>query len=152
MRRLNVKMAVHRTSEHRSAEHKAAEKLRQRQKTFGKIGNLPKMDLPAIISNGPWIVLKKGAKVERLPAFSPRPQITKMWSDTVTRVDVFVVVCSNKLVVGVIWCGLQIRWENASLCAVSHKFFSQLLCFKWICLFLPCVFYSEVMDCDDRNQ
>ena len=85
----------------------------------------------------------------------PRPWITKqkktLWSSTVFRVDVFVVVW-NKLVVAVRL--KDKRPENASNCAVSSSsqvfsvsyFATPLLCLKWISLPLPRVFYSEVMN------
>ena len=59
---------------HLMAEHQAAEKLRQWQRNFGgeNPGNSPRVHHVPPIGSAPWIVLKKGARVERLPKYNPK--------------------------------------------------------------------------------
>ena len=60
---------------HLMAEHQAAEKLRQWQRNLGaeNPGNSPtRVHHVPPISSAPWIVLKNGARVERLPKYNPK--------------------------------------------------------------------------------
>ena len=68
------------------AEHQAAEKLRQwqqRQSGLQTGGETP--GKAAHISSGPWIVLKKGARVERVPKFSAKATNDKVEGNPVIR-------------------------------------------------------------------
>ena len=60
---------------HLMAEHQAAEKLRQWQRNFGDEAsrNSPtRVHHVPPTSSAPWIVLKKGARVERVPKYNPK--------------------------------------------------------------------------------